>query len=67
MDKTFGGKGFKGGVSDTHLGPGNDGFVKEPSHVGAIQDAPEGYTTQVGREETVGPDALVSGGRSKGK
>jgi len=59
-------KGWPGGEMPTGLGPGNDGFIKVQSHTGAIQDAPEGYTEQVGREETLG-DELVTAGRGRGK
>lgn len=61
------GTGVNDGIQDTHLGPGNDGFIKVKSHVGAIEEAPFGYSIQVGREETVGPDEVQSGGRGKGK
>lgn len=58
-------KGFKGGEIPTGLGAGNDGFSGVVSHKATFANDPAGSTVQTGREETIGDDAYVSGGRKK--
>lgn len=59
--------GFKGGTLPTGLGKGQCGFDNVKSHTGTYTEAPSGKTVEVGREVTVGMDAVQSGGRGKGK